>query len=342
MRPLVTVAVPAYNHAAYVAEAVHSILDENADGTVHVVAVDDVSSDGTYDVLLALAKELPHLTVLRNERNLGSAATLMRGLAGSESPYVAALASDDRWTPGRLAKQLAVLESGAQWSFGQAHVIDATGARTSTEPQGPPPDPDGMLRTLLRGQAIYAPTLMYRRDFLHRAGGVNDAMLEDLAVTLRFASLAEPAFVPEPLLEYRVHGTNVHLTIAQRRLHFAAHAEAVRSLLAWDGLPAEHRAVVTEHARVWLWLEGFSDRTARVGELRGLDRATLDAVVRRQAPEIVAKLPGDDVLRLEVALRLRGATGAARAIAGIRGPLARRAVNRAVRQASRVRSRALP
>jgi glycosyltransferase involved in cell wall biosynthesis len=336
---LVTCVVPAYNHAGYVAEAVRSVLMES-DGAVEVVAIDDASTDGTYDVLAAL--DLPHLSVLRNERNLGIAATVMRGFAAGTAPYLTVLASDDRWAPGRLGRQLDVLESGAEWSFGQAHVIDANGDRTSAEPQGPPPDADGMLRTLLRGQAIYAPTLMYRRALLDRAGGVNEGLLEDLAVTLRFAVLAEPVFVAAPLIEYRVHGTNVHLAIADRRMHFAAHAEGVRSLLAWDGLPPERRRDVEEHARVWLWLEGYAAGTARTGGLRGLHRPTLDAVVRRQAPEIVGKLSPNDVLRLEVALRLRGAVAAARAISDIRGPLLQRAARKAVRQASRVRSRTEP
>jgi glycosyltransferase involved in cell wall biosynthesis len=342
MPPLVTVVVPAYNHARYVADAVRSVLDENADGTVEVVAVDDASRDGTFDVLQRLARDLPHLTVLRNDTNLGAAATYMRGLASSSAPYVAGLASDDRWTSGRLHRQLPLLESGAQWSFGQAHVIDANGAVTSSAPQGPPPDADGMLRTLLRGQAIYAPTLMYRRDLLDRVGGVRAEVLEDLATTLRFAAVAEPVFVAAPLIEYRVHGTNVHLDIARRGMHFAVHAAAVRTLLDWPGLAPDVRPVVTEHARVWQFLAGYEAGTARAGGLRGLHRATLDGVVRRQAHDLVDRLPPDRVLRLELALRLRGARAGARAIGDIRGSLPRRVIRRAMRQASRVRSRALP
>jgi glycosyltransferase involved in cell wall biosynthesis len=316
--------VPAYNHEAYVADAVASVLA--AGGPVEVVAVDDASTDGTYDVL----RSLTGITVLRNERNLGAVATVERAIAATTAPYLTVLASDDRWLPGRLAAQLPVLEAGAAWSFGPAHVIDGAGRRTSTTPQGPPPDRDGMLATLLGGQGIYAPALMYRRDFLTRIGGLQHGRWEDLATTLRFAALAEPVFVAEPLVEYRVHGANVHLTYVRRREHATAHAEAIRSLLSWAALPEAARPTVAAHAEVWALLERLvaGERVTP----RAVTRAALDGVVRRQAADLVRDVDGDVLRRFEVALRLAGARDAARAIADVRGgPLWRRALRKARR-----------
>jgi glycosyltransferase involved in cell wall biosynthesis len=341
VKPLACV-MPAYNHAAYVEEAVRSALD-HSEGLVEMVAVDDASSDGTYDVLAALAAEYDDLTVLRNERNLGGVATVMRALDATRAPYVTALASDDRWLPGRARTQLDLLESGAEWSFGPAYVVDAAGARVYDEAYGPPPEADGMLRTLLRGQAIYAPTLMYRRDLLDRVGGLSQLLWEDLAVTLRFAALGEPAYLPEPLVEYRVHGANVHLGIVARREHVTAQTEAVRSLAAWPGLPIRHRRVVGDHLAVWNELERYAAGDRRLAGLRRVDARVLDGVVRRQAHDLVRDVPGDDVLKLEALLWARGARSAARAVADVRGgSLWLRATRRARRQASRVRSRTLP
>ncbi|HEU0132122.1 MAG TPA: glycosyltransferase [Mycobacteriales bacterium] len=321
----VAVLVPAYNHAAYVAEAVRSV-----DGDVEIVAVDDCSTDGTYDVLRSLVAEVPALRVYRNERNAGGVATVLRALAETTAPYVTVLASDDRWLPGRVDRQLALLEAGAQWSFGRAWVIDAAGARVGTEPQGPPPDADGMLRTLLRGQGVYAPTLMYRRDLLERIGGLSQALWEDLVVTLRFAALGEPAFVPEPLVEYRVHGANVHLDQLARGLHVTAHVEAVASLLAWPDLPAAARPVAEAHAEAWAVLARL--QRGEPPRPRSAPRAALDGVVRRQARDLVREIGSAELRRFEVALRLAGCHGGARAIADVRGgPIWRRALRRLVR-----------
>lgn len=323
--------IPAYNHAAYVREAILSAIGPD----VEIVAVDDASADGTYDVMRPLAG--PGVTILRNDTNLGGVGTCLRALAATTAPYVTVLASDDRWLPGRVQRQLTAMRD-AEWSFGRAYVIDAAGVRATGGAQGPPPDSDGMLRTLLRGQAIYAPTLLFRRDLLERAGGVQDALWEDLALTLRFAALAEPVYVAKPLVEYRVHGANVHLDLLDRGLHIDAHRQAVESLAAWPDLPERHRPVVAEHLAVWQALAGLRDGTLPD---RTVPKRALDGVVRRQARDLVREVDGALLRRFEVALRLRGLHDAARAIADVRGgPIWRRALRsagRRARQASRVR-----
>jgi glycosyltransferase involved in cell wall biosynthesis len=331
MAPLLSCLIPAYNHAAYVQEAVRSVLDD-AGADVEVIAVDDRSTDPTYDVLVGIATREPRLAVMRNDTNQGAAATLARALSAARGKYVTVLASDDRSVSGRLTRQLEVMETGAAWSFGQAHVIDAYGTRTSTEPQGPPPDPDGMLRTLLRGQAIYAPTLMYRRDLLDEVGGVVEAMWEDLATTLRFAAISEPVFLPEPLIEYRVHGQNLHLDVLKARRHVAAHRQAVQLLLEWDGLPASHRKTALDHAAAWDVLAALSDH--RRPTLGGASRTALNGVVRRQAKDLLRDIDPARLRSFEIQLRMRGAHDAARAIAELRGPLLLRAVRKARRAAT--------
>ena len=306
--------VPAYNHAPYVEDAIRSI-----DGDVEVVAVDDASRDETFAVLTRLAAEVPNLRVLRNERNLGGVGTVLRALAGTTAPYVTVLASDDRWLPGRAARQVAVLDAGAQWSFGQAHVIDAAGTRTSREPQGAPPDPDGTFRTLLRGQGIYAPTLMYRRDLLERAGGLRPALWEDLMVTLRFAALAEPVFLAEPLVEYRLHGANAHLDLVDRGLHVTAQVECIDGLLEWPGLPDALRPVVLEHAAVWEVLARLERGQVRRRDLRGVAPGALAGVVRRQARDLLREIEPVRLRRFEALLRLAGHPAAARELAEARG-----------------------
>ena len=319
---LVACLVPAYNHAPYVRAAVESATHPD----VEVIAVDDASTDGTWDVLRSLAG--PGVTVLRNDTNLGGVGTVLRAYQASSAPYVTVLASDDRWLPGRIEKQVPLLEAGASWSFGRAVVIDGAGAVVHEQPQGPPPDPDGMLRTLLRGQAIYAPTLMFRRDLFERSEPAQ-AMWEDLVLTLRFAAVAEPAFVAEPLVEYRVHGANVHLDLLARGLHIDAHVESVRALLAWGPLPAAARPVAEEYLRVWEALAALKD--GRVA-LRGVSRRALDEVAARQAYDLVREIDGAVLRRFEAALLLRGCRTGAKAIGEVRGgPLARRVVRRLTR-----------
>jgi glycosyltransferase involved in cell wall biosynthesis len=48
--PLVSVLMPAYNHAPYVRAAVESVLRQTY-GNLELIAIDDASSDATWEVL---------------------------------------------------------------------------------------------------------------------------------------------------------------------------------------------------------------------------------------------------------------------------------------------------
>ncbi|MDO9334195.1 MAG: glycosyltransferase family A protein, partial [Dehalococcoidales bacterium] len=54
--PLVSVLMPAYNHAPYVRAAVESVLDQTY-GTLELIVIDDASTDKTWEVLQSLQDE---------------------------------------------------------------------------------------------------------------------------------------------------------------------------------------------------------------------------------------------------------------------------------------------
>jgi glycosyltransferase involved in cell wall biosynthesis len=102
----VSVVVAAYNSERYLAETLESICAQDP-APREVVVVDDGSDDGTAEVLRRAADTV---RVLRQERR-GAAAALNHGIAASDADLVAFCDDDDLWTPGRLAHQLATLET---------------------------------------------------------------------------------------------------------------------------------------------------------------------------------------------------------------------------------------
>lgn len=97
--------MPAYNAAPVIERAITSALAA-VPGRVEVIAVDDASTDDTADVLAALARDHPALTVLRHERNAGAGAARNTGLPLASGTYLAFLDADDRYLPGHLATVL--------------------------------------------------------------------------------------------------------------------------------------------------------------------------------------------------------------------------------------------
>jgi GT2 family glycosyltransferase len=100
--PHVGVVVIGYNDAAHIADAVRSALAQGP-AVGEVVAVDDCSTDGTFELLGRLAESEPRVRVVRREENSGGCGTPRNtGLDAVTSPYVMFLDSDDVLPPGAV------------------------------------------------------------------------------------------------------------------------------------------------------------------------------------------------------------------------------------------------
>lgn len=123
----VSVIMPAYNAAAYIEEAIRSVMAQTYPAW-RLLVLDDRSSDHTVDIVKRLAAEDSRITLYCNEENLGAARTRNRGLDMCTDGYVAFLDSDDRWHPEKLAVQVALAEaSDADIVYTSYAIIDIDG-----------------------------------------------------------------------------------------------------------------------------------------------------------------------------------------------------------------------
>ena len=104
--PHYDVVIPCFNRAGTVERAVESVVAQ-AIGPARIILVDDGSSDGTAQVLLALEARHPGVQALLLPRNGGASAARNAGLAFARAEWVAFLDSDDAWLPGAAEALLA-------------------------------------------------------------------------------------------------------------------------------------------------------------------------------------------------------------------------------------------
>lgn len=192
---------------AYLREAVLSSTVSQTRPPDEVVLVQDGPvPDELAAEIRHLVESLPMPVVhLALEDNVGLGPALDAGLAASSHEIVARMDADDLSVPERFARQVPLIEAGADivgsglLEFGDS-VEDVVGRRT------PPTDPDEIRRVVRFRDPFNHPTVVYRRSAVLAAGGYTDmALLEDyLLFTRMVEGGAVPANLAEPLVHYRV------------------------------------------------------------------------------------------------------------------------------------------
>ncbi len=184
--PLVSVLLACYNHAAYVEQAVRSVMAQKG-VSFELIVIDDGSSDESPLILQKLSQEF-HFDLTCRE-NLGVTQTLNEMLAKARGKYFCSFASDDIMPESRLLKQSQYLETHpeAPACFGQIILMDSFGTRAAS--------PDARyLRSIpqvtfeeffLGKKELHGCSEMIRVSLFREMGGYNAAFLtEDFSMFL--------------------------------------------------------------------------------------------------------------------------------------------------------------
>lgn len=110
--PDVSVIIPAYNAENFISKAVDSILQQEYQGKVEIIIIDDKSSDRTRDVVQRLqsANKDRDIKLLENNRKKGPSGARNTGLLSAKGNFIAFLDADDLWFPNHLSEGLSFLD----------------------------------------------------------------------------------------------------------------------------------------------------------------------------------------------------------------------------------------
>ena len=115
--PKVSVFVATYNQKSFVQEAIESVLIQHYPN-LEIVVGDDGSTDGTQEVLLEYKEKYPDLfKLILSPKNEGISVNCNKILKECTGEFVAFLAGDDIWLPGKLLKQVSLLEKNPDASL---------------------------------------------------------------------------------------------------------------------------------------------------------------------------------------------------------------------------------
>jgi glycosyltransferase involved in cell wall biosynthesis len=212
--PSVTVVIPVYNGARYLAEAIDSI---GADPPVEVIVVDDGSEDDS----AAVAARHERVRLIRQE-HAGVGAARNRGIAAAGCSWIAFLDADDLWGEGKLRHQLAAFAASPTLDIASCLVEEFI------SPDLTPAERAGLTARPGRHPAPLPSTLLFRREVADRIGGFGGSTTAggdlDWQLRARDASL-EMAPVTTAVVYRRLHGSN-----SGRVTRPDQHAEYLRAL----------------------------------------------------------------------------------------------------------------
>jgi glycosyltransferase involved in cell wall biosynthesis len=115
----ITVAINTYNHAAYIGQALDSVLMQQTTYPYELLVVDDCSTDGTSEVLRQYARRHPSLIrAIIHDRNHGALPSMIELFEQAHGDYVATFDGDDYWTdPAKLQLQVSFLEANPDFAL---------------------------------------------------------------------------------------------------------------------------------------------------------------------------------------------------------------------------------
>lgn len=206
--PKVTVVIPAYNHAAYLPDALNSVLAQTfADW--EIVLVDDGSTDATAAVAACFTDSRIRY-IFQENRGLSGARNT--GIAAAQGELIALLDADDTWEPEFLATMCAALNSdpsagaaycGFRYMDGNGQPLPASVCRVVP--------PEQFRDELFKGSWLSACTVVVRRAIYQQAGPFDERLraCEDYDMWLRISQQHRFVGLPRVLAWYRRVGNNM-------------------------------------------------------------------------------------------------------------------------------------
>lgn len=217
-----SVIMPVYNHAAYVAEGVRSVLAQSC-GDWELIICDDGSTDSSRRILDELASDDDRIAVI-HQANAGPAAARNAAIARARAPWLTYIDSDDVWFPDALANYAEYIADhpDAKFIYGFRHRLDADGVVTELpgEFADAPTGPAELFGRMFLSHLC----VCYRRELIDQVGGydANLRICEDYELYLRISLLTQFEPMGKATGLRRRHGSNL-----SRQTGFSRMVEAI-------------------------------------------------------------------------------------------------------------------
>lgn len=229
--PLVSIAIPCYNHEKYIIECLNSVYHIDY-SPIELLVIDDGSTDSSYELAqdwINLHQDRFSNIVIEKQKNQGICKTFNRLNTLAKGEYIAWLASDDQRTKSSIKDSLAcLLTTGKSFLFSDAELIDENGLLIANSAFAYFNKNKSALKNinylkmdvLLRWNPPFQILFMKKEAFI-ALGGLDETLpFEDLALMLRLLTTNDVAVCEHVTWRYRIR-LNARLTpgVSLKKMH---------------------------------------------------------------------------------------------------------------------------
>jgi glycosyltransferase involved in cell wall biosynthesis len=209
-RPTASVLLRTYNHEPFIAQAIESVLIQDAGFPFELIIGEDCSTDRTRAVVEGYAAAYPdRIRTILPKRNVGHGEIFRALMSAASGDFVAYLDGDDYWTSrSKLARQVEFLERQPRCvsCFHDVSLIyDEAGLPSGTVSPGFAEEWFGLDQILMEC-FVPAPSMMFRRDLSDELlPWMYESAWIDWLIHIKAAERGQLGYIREALAAYRVH-----------------------------------------------------------------------------------------------------------------------------------------
>lgn len=204
--PKVSVIIPAFNAAKTLIRAIDSVRRQNIHA-LEIIVIDDGSIDDTAEVLKNSIQAGEQIRLIRMHKNSGVSAARNAGIQRARGKYLAFLDADDIWLPGKIQKQIGLMEQDPTITLisCNSRLVSESGLELKVgHINRPPVDGIDAWKTLLIYNFLPTPTILTYRSLVEEIGGFDESLMvgEDLDLWIKLAAIGKVTVINEVLTHY--------------------------------------------------------------------------------------------------------------------------------------------
>lgn len=219
----VTVLMSVYNGEKYLHEAIDSILNQTFKDFEFII-INDCSTDDTAKILESYKDS--RIRIVTNEKNIGVAKSLNKGLQLAQGRYIARMDADDISALNRLQKEVDFLHAHEDCAVvGTFTTIIDENSQPLLRYERPIEDAD-IQKSLWKENCLAHGSVMMRKQALDDIGIYDESIkrAQDYDLWLRLSEKYHLANIPEYLYSVRHHDKSISAQYREEQLKYVEHA----------------------------------------------------------------------------------------------------------------------